>query len=259
MARASRLLRPTGPAAVDGKAAASIRAIHDCRYRHRSCDRAAAAGGLYVTSGKRPVRARQPYSIWRRSIPADTVHPGTPPGGTPVPGSASRAGPTAPLARTDSPCLPGRRRKKPRPCRGTGQPAPDGSIKAAPGRSARERSSADCALNNRRGQQANGPGMWRGITKAEVIVAPVPSSTASHASRVNARRGPVAVRQGDHVGVQATGEVVADDREDHHRRYGPADRYAGQITHISLDLRVTGNRDRDGYHPHEIGRDMPVR
>jgi hypothetical protein len=47
--------------------------------------------------------------------------------------------------------------------------------------------------------------MWRGITKAEVIVAPVPSSTAS------------------------------------------------------LDLRVTGNRDRDGYHPHEIGRDVPVR
>jgi hypothetical protein len=95
--------------------------------------------------------------------------------------------------------------------------------------------------------------MWRGITKAEVIVAPVPSSTASHASRVNARRGPVAVRRGDHLGVQAIGEVVADDREDHHRRYGPADRYAGQTTRISLDLRATGHRDRDGYHPHEIG------
>jgi hypothetical protein len=53
--------------------------------------------------------------------------------------------------------------------------------------------------------------------------------------------------------------VVADDREDHHRHYGPADRYAGQTTHISLDLRVTGNRDRDGYYPHEIGRDVPVR
>ena len=83
----------------------------------------------------------------------------------------------------------------------------------------------------------------------------MPSSTASHASRVNARRGPVAVRQGDHVGVQATGEVVADDREDHHRRYGPADRYAGQITHITRSARhrqprprrLSSARNRQGY------------